>query len=269
MATVVANDPDLVDTYPFNTSTGKVINLPRTMCENVLYNDKAMSGLANHPPVSLVQPYFQCHDTALMGIESVVGSAIGVANVIANVVMIVLGYFMVLGFNYWAQRRNVELLKTLKPGKKPKGTFKGLVVTEINQSKVNRRLDELTRDYQLYLFKSIISCNAAQATEITKLKRTVEVLERQQTQARSDLAGLEIAVESLGYDLDKIPAAQPSTFDTVLDFMSAPLALAQVQIGGQQPFNNADFNADPNADPRRRSRLPEWQSPDPEDAVDR
>jgi len=237
------------------------------MCENVLYNDKAMNGLADRPPLSLVQPYFQCHDTAFMAIESVVGSAIGVANVIANVAMVILGYFMVLGFNFWAQRKNVELLKNLKPGKKPKGSFKALVVTEINQSKVNRRLDELVRDYQLYLFKSIIACNAAQATEITKLKRTVELLERQQTQARSDLAGLEIAVESLGYDLDKIPAAQPSTFDTVLDFMSAPLALAQV--AGQAPFNNADFDAGANADPLRRSRLPEWQSPDPDDAVDR
>ena len=29
------------------------------MCENVLYNDKAMRGLGGTPPVSLVQPYFQ------------------------------------------------------------------------------------------------------------------------------------------------------------------------------------------------------------------
>ena len=69
----IAQDPALTDTFPFPLKDGKAIRLPRTMCENALYNHNAMIRLAAKPPVSLVQPYFQCRDSAVSSLTAMAG----------------------------------------------------------------------------------------------------------------------------------------------------------------------------------------------------
>ena len=69
----IAQDPALTDTFPFPLADGKTINLPRTMCENALYNHNAMTMLSAKPPVSLVQPYFQCRDAAISALTAMAG----------------------------------------------------------------------------------------------------------------------------------------------------------------------------------------------------
>ena len=73
----IAQDPALTDTFPFplKDGSGKKINLPRTMCENALYNENAMTQLSAKPPVSLVQPYFQCRDSAISSLTAMAGKA--------------------------------------------------------------------------------------------------------------------------------------------------------------------------------------------------
>ena len=69
----IAQDPALTDTFPFLLHGGKTIKLPRTMCENALYNENAMTRLSAKPPVSLVQPYFQCRDSAMSSLTAMAG----------------------------------------------------------------------------------------------------------------------------------------------------------------------------------------------------
>lgn len=72
-----------------------------------------------------------------MAVESVVGSAIGVANTLATGAMLIMGYIVVMAYNRFAHRGNLQNLKLMRGKNKPKkSTFKSLVVPEINKIKV-------------------------------------------------------------------------------------------------------------------------------------
>ena len=148
--------------------------------------------------MNLQQPYFQCHDSTIMAIESVVGSAIGVANTIATGAMLLLGYLLVMVYNRHAHKSNVEKLKNMKKHRNAKTTFKAIVVPEINKIKVtspampafsqhthqlmlyilctqvDRILTDLTKDSDLFLRKAVITCLTTQAKKIAKLEKIVE-----------------------------------------------------------------------------------------------
>jgi hypothetical protein len=69
----VTQNPAISDTYLFSNKSGKHVYLKRMMCENALYIPGAIEKLSERPPVSIIQPFFQCHDTVLAGLTTAAG----------------------------------------------------------------------------------------------------------------------------------------------------------------------------------------------------
>jgi hypothetical protein len=67
--------------------------LKRQMCENTIYNSAVMDSFINTSPVAVVQPYYQCRNTAKAALVNSVGNAAGTAGIVSAIFMLIAGIF--------------------------------------------------------------------------------------------------------------------------------------------------------------------------------
>ena len=75
-------------------SGGNRANFSLTMCRNTLSQQNALDKLMLHPPVPLVQSYFQCRRTFTNALYSSLGSAVAAANFYVASAWIVIGFIV-------------------------------------------------------------------------------------------------------------------------------------------------------------------------------
>lgn len=81
-------------------------SVPRGFCENTIYSEEAMNKLLETPPVTLVQDYYSCSKTPIASLKDSVGNAAGLASMVTQGVMFILGIVAVKAYNSWAQKKH-------------------------------------------------------------------------------------------------------------------------------------------------------------------